>query len=299
MKRALRYSTSPHEIPRHTTFTRRRQRNASETHGALKSSPADQEGIGDTLDGDSPHGCVKHSSSPQEDTSHPVSTKEGSKHVPIVQEGEKPSISSKRERTAFIHTFWGFIPPPVPKGSTTSFPVRQRNYSHIICQPEDLVPSLSYQGRDPALQYESGYPLYNPSDLGGHRYIHVVRSNLKRIPLQNRRYNSSIFSSKGAISPSQSDQYRFRLSSSHQRDIGYVPPVSGSLRMFQAEIDRLSNAPSKTMGLREAFYDKREFRNVSSNQQCVRPSSSALGSLRLTPSSQRGTRASQPAKWKL
>jgi hypothetical protein len=49
---------------------------------------------------------VKLSSSPQEDIRHPVSTKEGSKHIPNVQEGEKPSRSAKQEPIALVPILW-------------------------------------------------------------------------------------------------------------------------------------------------------------------------------------------------
>lgn len=278
---------------------RRRQRNVPDTQGALQTSPADQEGIGSSSDGDSHHRGDKLSSSPQEDNCHPAFTKKGSKHVPTVQEGEKTPISAKREPIALVPILWGFIPPPVPKGSATSFPVSQGNYTRTICHPDDVIPALSCPGRDPSLQYEFGYPLCDPSVLGGHKYRHIVQSNLKRIPLQ-RGSCSSFLPAKGGIRCSQSDQCGLRLSSSHERDIGYDPhPISGSLRMFQAERDSFSNATSEKLGLRDTFYDKREFRNVSTNQKSVRPSSSALGRFQLTPSAQGGTRVSQPTKWNL
>lgn len=151
-----------------------------------------------------------------------------------------------------VPILWGFIPPPARKGSATSSPVSQGNYRHTLCQAEDVIPALSCPGRELAFQYEFGYPLYDPSVLGGHKYSHIVWSNLKRIPLQ-RGSCSSFLSHKGAMRPSQSDQCGLRLSSSHQRDTGYVPPVLGSLGTFQAERDGLSSAPSKKLGIREAF----------------------------------------------
>lgn len=155
-----------------------------------------------------------------------------------------------------VPILWGFIPPPARKGSATSSPVSQGNYRHTLCQAEDVIPALSCPGRELAFQYEFGYPLYDPSVLGGHKYSHFVRNNLKRIPL--RRGSCRYFlSPKGAIRPSQFDQGGLRLSSSHHMDIVYVPPVSGRLRTFQAERDVLSNAQSKNLGPREALYNKR------------------------------------------
>ena len=276
----------PHEIPRHATSTKRKQRKASVTQGAMQASPTDQECIESSPDGDSPRRGVKLSSSPQEHISHSVSTKEHSKHIPNVQEGEKPSRSAKREPIAFVPILWAFIP---PKGSTTfpfgTFPVMRRYDKHTISQAEDVVPALSCPRRDPSLQYKFGFPL---CDLGGHKYTHHLKINLNRIALQKGSCSSFLFP-KGGVGPSQSDQCGLRLSSSHQRDTGFVIPVSERLRMLQAEIGGPSNAPSKKLGLTGAFYDKRDIEN-------------ALGGLRLTPcfwlppSAQGHTRAPQPAK---
>uniref|UniRef100_A0A9L6KDQ4 Uncharacterized protein n=1 Tax=Mus musculus TaxID=10090 RepID=A0A9L6KDQ4_MOUSE len=289
---SLRHPTSPHEIPRHATSTRRKQRKASLTQGALQTSPTDQECIESSPDGDSPRRGVKLSSSPQEDISHSVSTKEDSKHIPNVQEGEKPSRSAKREPIAFVPILWGFIP---PKASTTfpfgRFPVMRRYYRRTLSQAEDVVPALSCPWRDPSLQYEFGFPLCDHSVLGGHKYTRHMKINLNRIARQKGSC-SSFLSPKGGVGPSQSDQCGLRLSSSHQRDTGFVIPVSERLRMLQAERGGLSNAPSKKLGLTDAFYDKRDIVN-------------ALGGLRLTPcfrlppSAQGRIRASQPAKWNL
>uniref|UniRef100_A0A9L6KDT8 Uncharacterized protein n=4 Tax=Mus musculus TaxID=10090 RepID=A0A9L6KDT8_MOUSE len=289
---SLRHPTSPHEIPRHATSTRRKQRKASLTQGALQTSPTDQECIESSPDGDSPRRGVKLSSSPQEDISHSVSTKEDSKHIPNVQEGEKPSRSAKREPIAFVPILWGFIP---PKASTTfpfgRFPVMRRYYRRTLSQAEDVVPALSCPWRDPSLQYEFGFPLCDHSVLGGHKYTRHMKINLNRIARQKGSC-SSFLSPKGGVGPSQSDQCGLRLSSSHQRDTGFVIPVSERLRMLQAERGGLSNAPSKKLGLTDAFYDKRDIVN-------------ALGGLRLTPcfrlppSAQGHIRASQPAKWNL
>ena len=267
---SLRHPTSPHEIPRHATSTRGKQRKASVTQGALQTSPTDQECIESSPDGDSPHRGVQHSSSPQEDISHSFSTKEDSKHIPNVQEGEKTSRSAKREPIAFVPILWAFIP---PKGSTTfpfgTFPVMRRYDKHTISQAEDVVPALSCPWRDPSLQYEFGFPLCDHSVLGGHKYTHHLKINLNRIALQKGSCSSFLFP-KGGVGPSQSDQCGLRLSSSHQRDTGFVIPVSERLRMLQAEIGGPSNAPSKKLGLTGAFYDKRDIEN-------------ALGGLRLTP----------------
>ena len=210
---------------------------------------------------------MQHSSSPQEDISHSFSTKEDSKHIPNVQEGEKTSRIAKREPIAFVPILWAFIP---PKGSTTfpfgTFPVMRRYDKHTISQAEDVVPALSCPWRDPSLQYEFGFPL---CDLEGHKYTHHLKINLNRIALQKGSCSSFLFP-KGGVGPSQSDQCGLRLSSSHQRDTGFVIPVSERLRMLQAEIGGPSNAPSKKLGLTGAFYDKRDIEN-------------ALGGLRLTP----------------
>ena len=96
-----------------------------------------------------------------------------------------------------------------------------------------------------------------------------MQINLNRIARQKGSC-CSFLSPKGGVRPSQSDQCGLTLSSSHQRDSGYVIPVSERLRMLQAERGGLSNAPSKKLCLTGAFYDKRDIEN-------------ALGGLRLTP----------------
>lgn len=228
---SLLHLNSTQVMSRHTTFTRRRQRMASHTQGALKNFPADQEGIESSLDGDSLHWGVKFSASHQEDISHPVFTKEGSKYFLLAKmERNLPLVPTGSPWLWFIS--YG-------DSSLNHFQKGGQHHSLLVKEITEvpyvnLIPSHSCQGRDPALQYECGYPLYDPSVLGGHIYTHFVRSNLKRIPLQRGRCSSTL-SPKGAISPSQSDQCGFRLSSSHQGDIGYVSHLSGSLRMFQAE----------------------------------------------------------------
>ena len=164
----------------------------------------------------------------------------------------------------------------------------QRYCRHIISQAEDMIRALSCPGRDPSLQYEFGYPLCDHSILGGHKYSRHMKINLNRIARQKGSC-SSFLSPKGGIGPSQSDQCRLRLSSSHQRDTGYETPVSEMVTMLQAERGGLSNAPSKKLGLTDAFYDKRDIINALGGFRLI-------PCFRLTPSAQRCTRASQPAK---
>ena len=285
----LRHSTSPHGTSSLTsTSTRTRLRHFPYTQEVIKTPTEAQESFMSSPDGDSPRGSVKSSSlSQSNDVRHPVSTKEDVKHTLSIQEGHKPSTGAREGSGTWIPVQWGLIYPPIPKGSGTSFPVVQGNFRHTRPQLADLRPSLSYQGRDTAFQYEHGTPICKPSVLGGHRYSHSVSCSLRRIPLQKRSL-SSYLSTQEDIRHSQCDQRGLRLSYGH--------PVQGSFRIFQSERESLKKSPSKSLSLTFAPCDQREFRNVPSNVEWVRTSTSAPGSLQHNPSVHGGFKPYKPVK---
>ena len=289
----LRHSTSPHGTSSLTsTSTRTRLRHFPYTQEVIKTSTEAQESFRSSPDGDSPRGSVKSSSlSQSNDVRHPVSTKEDIKHTLSIQEGHKPSTGAREGSGTWIPVPWGWgwgcLYPPIPKGSGASFPVVQGNFRHTRPQLADLRSSLSYQGRDTAFQYEHGTPICDRSILGGHRYSHSVSCNLRRIPLLKRKLSYCV-STQEDIRPSQCDQRGLRLSYGH--------PVQGSFRIFQSERESLKNRPSKSLSLTFALCDQREFRNVPSNVEWARTSTSAPGSLQHNPSAHGGFKPYKPVK---
>ena len=284
-----RHSTAPRGTSSLTsTSTRKRLGHFPYTQEVIKTSTEAHESFRSSPDGDSPGGSVKsYSLSQSNDVRHPVSTKEDFKHTLSIQEGHKPSTGAREGSGIWIPVQWGLIYPPIPKGSGTSFPVVQGNFRHTRPQLADLRSSLSYQGRDTAFQYEHGTPICNPSVLGGHRYSHSVSCSLRRIPLQKGSL-SSYLSTQEDIRPSQCDQRGLRLSYGH--------PVQGTFRIFQSERESLKNISSKSVNLTFAPCDQREFRNVASNVEWVRTSTSAPGSLQHNPSAHGGFRPYKPVK---
>lgn len=289
----LRNSASPHGTSRltsSTSSTRKRLRHSPYTQKVIKVTTESQESFTSTLDGDSPSGSVKSFSSPQSnDVRHPVSTKEDFKHSLYVQEGQKPSTGAREGNRAWIPVQWGLIYSPTQKQSVTSFPVVQGNFRHTRPQLADLRSSLSYQGKDTAFQYEHGTPICDPSVLGGHRYSRSVPYSLRRIPLPKKSLSSNLIP-QGDIRPSQCEQRGLRHS--------YGYPVQGSFKMFQSERGNLMNTPSKTLSLRFAPYDKRELKNMPSNVEWVRTSTSAPGSPQHNPSAHGGFNPYKPFKLK-
>lgn len=289
----LTHSTSPQGTPRHTS-NRRNLKNAPYNQRAIKTSPTDQEHFKPSPDIDSTHEGVKTCSSPQGDVSHVAPTDEGLKHA---QEEEKTSIRAKEGCWAVLPIQWGLAYAPIPKEKATSFPAMQRKVSHTISQL-DMRSSISYKGKDTALQHEYGALVKNPSVLGGHRYCsRLFPCNLLRIPRKTWRFPSNL-SPKEGIRPFPSDQHAIRLSYSLQRD-RYQPCALCSLRPLDGSVETEGLLPtlSSNLGLRYAPRDQQKFRNLFSNQKRVRPSTSALFSHQLTPSGQGGNRAPWFLKW--
>ncbi|XP_040596920.1 uncharacterized protein LOC121138221 [Mesocricetus auratus] len=256
------------------------------TQKATQISPESQESFSLFPDRDSSNGSVKPSSSSQSnDVRHPVSAKDGFRHDISVQKKQKPSTSAREGRRRLLPFQQSLIYAPVPKGSTTSFPVIQGNFRHTLVQIEDLRSSLSYQGRDAGFQYEYGAPICDPSILGGHRYSHSVKFNLKRIARQNRCWSSTL-SHQGSITTSQCDQKSIKLS--------YNYPVQDKLRMLNLKNESIIQSASNTLNLRCATCEQREFRNVPTNHDWARTSISTLRSPRHAHSDNGGFRPYKP-----
>ena len=106
-------------------------------------------------------------------------------------------------------------------------------------------------------------------------------------PTAKKSSLSSYPSTQEDIRP-QCDQRGLRLSYGH--------PVQGNFRIFQSERESLKNISSKSLNLTFAPCDQREFRNVASNVEWVRTSTSAPGSLQHNPSAHGGFKPYKPVK---